>query len=156
MTFRKKAGSLFHYVFDEGVFYKPNWGYANREFYKDETEDAVVLRLDYDVYPQNSFSGMYFKIRGLDLSKVRHLSFNLRGDAEKPSPQQFRIEFKDQLSIVRGFAVKPITHDWRFYSFDFNAQRPTPVSEMVFVFENTRVGPLNTNSTVYLKDLNIE
>ena len=155
LDLRKKAGSLFNYVFDEGVFYKPNWGYANREFYQEETGE-VRLRMDYDVYPQDSYSGMYFKIRDLDLAKIRHLSFSLKADSGKPLPEQFRIEFKDKFSTVRGFAVKPITYDWRFYAFDFNAQRPTPISEMVFVFENSRVGPLSTNGTFFVKDLTIE
>ncbi|MBI1978116.1 MAG: FecR domain-containing protein [Candidatus Omnitrophica bacterium] len=153
---RKKAGTLFKYVFDEGVFFKPNWGFANREFYEEGEPKGVVLRLDYDVYPKDSFSGMYFKVRDLDLSKAKHLTFSLRGSSEKELLQQFRIELKDQFSIVRGFAVKPITRDWRFYGFDFSAPKATPVSELVFVFENSRVGALATNGTVYLKDINIE
>ena len=174
LDLRKKAGSFFNYVFDEGVFYTPNWGYASREFYgaggaakvlRQEGEPPalfngesgpVVLRLDYDVFPQDSFSGMYFKVRDLDLSKVHHLSFNLRGGPQKTPPEQFRIEFKDRLSTVRGFAVKPVTHDWRFYTFEFNAQKPTPVSEMVFVFEHSKVGTSSTSGQVYIKDLNIE
>ncbi len=153
---RKKAGTLFNYVFDEGVFFKPDWGYADREFNEEEKGGPIILRIDYDVFPQGSFSGMYFKTRDLDLSKVHHLSFSLKADPEKPVPDQFRIEFKDQFSIVRGFAVKPITRDWRFYSFDFNTQQATPVSEMVFVFENSKAGPLNLSGTVYIKNLTIE
>ncbi|MBI3999587.1 MAG: FecR domain-containing protein [Candidatus Omnitrophica bacterium] len=153
---RKKAGSFFNYVFDEGVFFKPNWGYAEREFYQDEDTKAVILRLHYDVYPQDSYSGMYFKIRGLDLSQVQRLTFSMKGAAGKPLPNQLRIEFKDKFSIVRGFSIKPVTEDWRFYAFDFNAQKPTFVSEMVFVFENSRIGPLSTKGAVYLKDLQIE
>ena len=153
---RTKAGSLFQYVFDEGVFFKPKWGYADREFYEDEGEEKVVLRISYDVYPEYSYSGMYFKTRNLDLSKVHRITFSLKSDPDKPVPDQFRIEMKDNYSTVRGFAVKPIQPNWRFYSFDFNANTETPVTEITFVFENTKVGPLNTNSTVYLKDLVIE
>lgn len=156
LDLRKKAGTLFKYVFDEGVFFKPNWGFVNREFYEEGEPKGVVLRLDYDVYPKDSFSGMYFKVRDLDLSKVKHLTFSLKVSSEKELLQQFRIELKDRFSIVRGFAVKPVTRDWRFYAFDFNAQKATPVSELVFVFENSRVGALATNGTVYLKDINIE
>ena len=153
---RKKAGTFFNYAFDEGVFFKPNWGYADREFYQEERTSAVLLRLSYDVFPQGSFSGMYFKTRDLDLSKVHRLTFQLKAHPGKPIPDQFRIEFKDQFSIVRGFAVKPITRDWRFYSFEFNARQATPVSEMVFVFENSKAGPLSLSGTVYIKDMNIE
>ena len=153
---RKKAGSFFNYVFDEGVFFKPNWGFADREFYKDEETNTIILRINYDVYPQDSFSGMYFKTRDLDLSKVHHLSFNLKAHPGKPIPDQFRIEFKDRFSTVRGFAVKAVTRDWRRYTFEFNARQPTLVSEVVFVFENSRVGPLNASGTIYIKDLTIE
>ncbi len=153
---RKKAGTLFNYVFDEGVFFKPDWGFADREFYKEEETNTIVLRIDYDVYPQGSFSGMYFKTRDLDLSKVHRFSFYLKAHPGKPIPNQVRIEFKDQFSTLRGFTVKSITRDWQLYSFDFNAQKPTPVSEVVFVFENSRVGPLNASGTVYVKDLTIE
>lgn len=156
LDLRKKAGNFFKYVFDEGVFFKPNWGYAEREFYEDPELKQVIFRLDYDVFPQSSFSGMYFKTRDLDLSKKRHISLNVKADASKPVPDQFRIELKDHMSTVRGFAIKGITTNWNNYSFELTAAKPTPVDEMVFVFENTRVGPLNTNGTVYIKDLIIE
>lgn len=174
LDLRQKAGSFFKYVFDEGIFYTPHWGYANREFYEvsskielappeglpsvfsKEDPGTVILKLDYDVFPQDSFSGIYFKIRDLDLSKVKRLSFRLKGDPEKPLPDQFRIELKDNLSTVRGFAVKPITRDWRLYDFHFNATKPAPISEVVLVFENSKVGPLNTNGIVYIKELTIE
>lgn len=153
---RKKAGTLFSYVFDEGVFFKPNWGYTEREFYEDPESKQVILRIDYDVFPQNSFSGMYFKVRNLDLSKVNRISLNVKSDPGKPVPDQFRIEFKDQLATVRGFAVKPISKDWTNYTFEFKAPKPVSVGEMVFVFENSRIGALNTNGTIYVKDLMIE
>lgn len=153
---RKKAGTLFRYVFDEGVFFKPNWGYMEREFYEDPETKQVILRIDYDVFPQNSFAGMYFKTRDLDLSQVHRISMNVKSDSGKPIPDQFRIEFKDQLVTVRGFAVKPISRDWKNYNFELNVVKPTFVGEMVFVFENARVGPLNTSGTVYVKDLMIE
>ncbi len=153
---RKKAGTLFNYAFDEGVFFKPDWGFADREFYKEEETGAILLRIDYDVYPQDSFSGMYFKTRDLDLSKVHHISFDLKAHPGKSIPDQFRIELKDEFSTVRGFSVKSISRDWRHYTFEFNAQKPTPISEIVFVFENSRVGPLNASGTVYVKDLTIE
>ncbi len=152
---RSKAGSFFNDVSDEGAFYRPNWGYAERKFIQDE-DDAVMLRLDYDVYPQDSFAGMYFKIKNLDLSKAKRLTLSVKGADEKPLADQFRIELKDRSSVIRGYAVKPIAKDWRFHSFDLNAQRPTPVTELVIVFENSRVGPLSTNSAVYIKDLSVE
>ena len=156
LDIRKETGSLFKYVFDEGVFYRLNWGYANHEFYKEEGTGTVMLRMDYDVYPDGCFSGMYFKTRDLDLSKVKHLSFQAKADPKKPAPEQFRIEFKDKFSILRGYSVKSLTKDWNFYAFDFNTQKPAPVSELVFVFENSRVGPLAADGAVLIKDLNIE
>ncbi|OGW86925.1 MAG: hypothetical protein A3C35_00050 [Omnitrophica bacterium RIFCSPHIGHO2_02_FULL_46_11] len=152
---RKKAGSLFQYVLDEGTFYKPDWGFANREFYE-EADKKVILRADFDVYPQYSYAGLYFKTRNFDLSKVKHLSFYLKAASEKKILERFRIEMKDRYATVRGYAVAPITEDWRLYSFDFNAQKATPVTEVVFIFENAKVGPLGTNGTVYIKDINIE
>ncbi len=153
---RKKAGSMFKFVFDEGVFFKPNWGFADREFYESPDSKEVILRLDYDVFPQNSFSGMYFKTRDLDLSRVKRISLNVKSDPNKSAPDQFRIELKDELSTVRGYAVKPISKDWTNYNFEIHVVKPTPIGEVVFVFENTRVGALNTSGRVYIKDLIIE
>jgi len=150
----KEAGSLFKYVFDEGTFFTPNLGYAERTFYKDD-DGVVVLRVHYDVYPQDSYSGIYLKTRDLDISKFKGLSFELRSASDQPIPNLIRIEMKDRLSTVRGFAVKPITRDWRLYAFNFNAQKQTPVTEIVFVFENTRVGPLSLIGTVYIKNISI-
>ncbi|OGX06179.1 MAG: hypothetical protein A3G87_02250 [Omnitrophica bacterium RIFCSPLOWO2_12_FULL_50_11] len=152
---RKQAGNLFQYVFDEGVFYTPNRGYAHREYFDGE-DGKVVLRADYDVYPQGSFSGLYFKTRDLDLSKARRMNFELRAQLGKPVPDMVRLELKDGMSIVRGFSAKLVSDEWRLYSFDFNAKKASPISEVVFVFENSRIGPLNTKGTVDIKNLTIE
>jgi len=142
---RKKAGTMFRYVFDEGAFYTPNLGYTKREFREDLDEETVVLQVGYDVYPQNSMAGVYMKTRDLDLSKVKQLTFEAKAvsetsDAElklKRLPQMFRVELKKQRETVLGFAVKPVETDWRIYAFDFNAQKETLIDEVVLVFENT-------------------
>jgi len=160
---RQKAGSLFKYVFDEGTFFTPNLGFAKREFFEDEHGD-VLLKIDYDVYPQNALVGTYMKTRELDLSKVDHMSFEMKAAIKgekrelKPEniPKMIRIELKKRSEIIRGFAVKPITTDWRLYSFDLPAQKEELVNEVVFVFENTRIGTLSRKGAVLIKNLTIE
>jgi len=155
LELRQEAGNFFQYVFDEGTFFTPNRGYARREFYKDKTGE-VLLKVDYDVYPQDSFTGLYFKMRNFDVSKFSRMNFELKAESGKPAPKRIRVEAKQGVTTARGFAVKPITDEWRLYSFKFNAQKPTPVSEIVFVFENLKVGAFSTKGTVYIKNLTLE
>ena len=153
---KKQAGNLFNYVFDEGIFSKPLNTLSSREFLKDQESQTVILRLDYDVSEPNSLSGVYFKTQGLDLSRVKHISFSAKSGEGKALPDRFRVEFRDQLSTVRRFSVIQMTHDWRLYDFDFNVNKPTNISEMTFLFEHAKVGPLAAAGTIYFKDLKIE
>ena len=153
---RKQAGSFFGYVFDEHVFFRPANAFASHEFSVDRESKTAVLRLDYNVSPENSFSGVSFKTRGLDLSQMKHFSFSAKAGEGKPLPDRFRIEFKDQSSTVRRFSVAPVAYDWRLYDFDFKVSEPVSISEVAFVFEHARVGPLAATGTVYVKDLTIE
>lgn len=153
---RKKAGNFFNYVFDEGAFFQPNWSYAEREFYEDAQSQKIILQVDYDVFPRNSFSGLYFKTRNLDLSKVHRIGMSVKSAAGKPIPDQFRIELKDRFSTARAFTVKSISRDWKNYSFELKMTKPTPAEEIAFVFENSRIGTLSASGTIYIKDLVIE
>ena len=153
---RKQAGNLFGYVFDEGVFSEPSNAHASHDFFMDQESKTILLRLNYDVSLRNSFAGIYFKTHSLDLSKVKRISFLAKSGEEKLFPDRFRIEFKDQSSSVRRFSVTPVAYDWHLYEFDFNVDRPTNISEVAFIFENTKVGTLAAAGTVYLKDLTIQ
>jgi hypothetical protein len=153
---KKQAGNLFNYVFDEGIFSKPSNARAHREFVADQKSGTVILRIDYDVSHEQSVSGLYFKTRNLDLSKMKRLSFSAKADDGKALPDRFRIELKSNASLVRRFSVAPMARDWRFYHFDFDFGEPTEISEMALVFENALVGRGAAVGTVYLKNLTIE
>lgn len=161
---RQGAGTLFRYVLDEGVFFTPKWSFARRKFYRDPQEAGTALRLDYNVYLDGSFSGLYFKTRDLDLAKLKRISLKLKGDPKRPVPAEVRIEIKNRHGTIRGYAVKPISREERLYSFDLSAAKqwsqtatkPAPVAEIVLVVENAKVGALNKASALYLKELNLE
>ncbi len=156
VNLRKAAGGLFRYVFDEGAFYTPNFGFAKRRFYRDKKTNFVALRIDYDVFPQGSYSGMYLKTRDLDLSKFKRFSFRLKGDSRKPVPNEMRIEFKNRRAILFGFAARPKSDGEDLYAFELKAAKPTPISEIAFVFEHQKVGPFRLSGAVLIEDLTLE
>jgi hypothetical protein len=136
----KKAGNFFDRVFDHGTFFTPKIGYAGREFFKDPDSGDVYLETEYDVFPVGSFCGVYIKTRDLDLSKYAGLSFEIRRKADEGAPESFFIELKSKGNVVRRFAPKTFETNWKLVEFDFHAQKPLPVNEVVLVFTNARVG----------------
>lgn len=156
VSLRKAAGGFFRYVSDEGAFYTPNFGFAKRRFYRNEKTNSVALRIDYDVFPQGSYSGIYFKTRGLDLSQFRRFSFRLKGDLKKPVPDEMRIEFKSRRAVFAAFPARPKPEGEGAYAFELEAEKPTPLSEVVFVFEHQKVGPSRLNGAVLIEDLVLE
>ncbi len=136
----KMAGNFFNVVFDHGSFFTPQIGYAGREFFKDADSGQIFLETEYDVFPTGSFSGVYFKTRDFDISKYAGLSFEIRRKADEGAPASFFIELKSKGNVVRRYAPKTFENAWKLVEFDFHAQKPLPVNEMVFVFTNARVG----------------
>ncbi len=136
----KHAGTLFERVFDHGTFFTPKIGYAGREFYKDPNSGEVYLETEYDVFPAGSFVGVYIKTRDLDAMQYEGLSFDVRRIPEEGVPDSFSIELKSKGNVARRFAPRGFVREWTPMKFDFSAQKPTPISEVVFVFLNTRVG----------------
>ena len=136
----KKAGGFFNYVFDHGTFYTPKVGFAGREFFKDPDSGEVLLEAEYDVFPAGSFSGVYIKTRDFDISKYAGLSFEVRRNPEEGTPDSFFIELKSKGNVVRRYAPRTFERTWKRVAFDFRAQKPLLVNEVVFVFTNARVG----------------
>ena len=136
----KMAGSFFNVVFDHGTFFTPKIGYANREFFKDSDSGQIFLETEYDVFPVGSFCGVYFKTRDFDLSKYAGFSFEIRRKADEGAPESFYIELKSKGNVVRRFSPRTFENAWKLVEFDFHAQKPLAVNEMVFVFTNARVG----------------
>lgn len=137
----KEAGSFFDdVVFDHGTFFTPKMGYAGREFFKDPDTGEVLLEVEYDVFPIGSFVGVYSKTRNFDASKYEGLSFDVRRRGEEGFPASFLMELKSKGNVVRRFSVHEFHKDWTPMQFDFHASRPTPISELAFVFTNERAG----------------
>lgn len=136
----KNAGSFFTKVFDHGTFYTPKIGYAGREFYKDPDSGEVFLESEYDVFPAGSFSGVYIKTRDFDISQYKGLSLEVRRNPEEAAPEAFFIELKSKGNVVRRFAPRTFEKNWALWEFEFHAQKPLLVNEVVFVFTNSRVG----------------
>lgn len=137
----KKAGNMFYYLFDHGTFFTPKIGYALREFFLDEASGEVFLDLEYDVFPQGSFVGMYLKARDLDLSKFRALQFDVRRKPGENFPDSVRIEVKSGGNVIRGFAAKMFRKEWETKKFPLHFNKETNVDELTFVFANDKVGP---------------
>ncbi len=136
----KNAGTFFSKVFDHGTFFTPKIGYAGREFYKDPDSGEVFLEAEYDVFPAGAFSGVYIKTRDFDISKYGGLSLEVRRNPEEAVPESFYIELKSKGNVVRRYAPRTFEKDWKLWEFDFRAQKPLLVNEVVFVFTNARVG----------------
>lgn len=137
----KEAGSFFQkVVFDHGTFFTPKSGYAGREFFKDPDSGAVLLEMEYDVYPPGSFVGVYTKTRNFDASLYDGLTFDVRRKDEEGFPDSFSIELKSKGNVARRSAARGFKKDWTPVEFKFSASKATPVSEVVFVFTNDRVG----------------
>lgn len=136
----KEAGNLFEFVFDHGTFYTPKFGYAGREFIKDEAAGQVRLEVEYDVFPVGSFVGVYLKTRNLDLSQFKGFEFQTRGDPEEGFPQSLRIELKTSTGILRIFNPKDFKSSWQSFGFPFRFNRETLITEITLVFSNEKAG----------------
>jgi hypothetical protein len=136
----KMAGNFFNTVFDHGSFFTPKIGYAGREFFKDPDSGQIFLETEYDVFPTGSFSGVYFKTRGLDISRYAGLSFEVRRKSAEGAPESFFIELKSKGNVVRRYSPKVFGQAWKPVEFDFHARKSLVVNEVVFVFTNARVG----------------
>ncbi len=136
----KHAGSFFEHVFDHGTFFTPNVGYCGREFFRDSDTGGVYLDVEYDVFPAGSFDGVYIKTRNFDISQYSGFSMEVQRSADEGVPESFFIELKSKGNTVRRFSPRGFERTWKKMEFDFNASRPTPVNEVVFVFTNARVG----------------
>ncbi|OQA56960.1 MAG: FecR protein [Candidatus Omnitrophica bacterium ADurb.Bin277] len=137
----QKAGNFFEKaVFDHGTFFTPKVGYAGREFFKDPDSGEVYLETEYDVFPAGSFVGVYIKTRDFDISKYEGLIFDARRKGDEGFPDSFFIELKSKGSVLRKYSARGFLREWTPVDFKFNAQKPTLINEVVFVFTNERVG----------------
>lgn len=136
----QKAGTFFQYVFDHGAFFSQKFGFADREFIKDESTGEVYLDVDYDVFPKGSFVGVYMKTRGFDLSEYHGLSFDVRRAAEGGVPDAFKMEIKSKGDVARAMKFSNFKKDWRTLEFQFSARQAAPITELTFVFTHDMVG----------------
>ena len=151
----KKSGTFFEYVFDHGTFFTDKFGFANREFAENPKDNEVYCEIEYDVFPVGSVVGVYIKTRGLDLSQFKGLQFEARKNPdEKATPDGFRIELKQKSQTVRATSPKVFKNEWQPYQFIFNARKPTPVNEMVFVFSHEQVGEFK-KGMIQLRNFNM-
>lgn len=151
----KEAGNLFQYVFDHGTFFTPKFGFADREFIKDDATGKVHLEVSYDVFPTGSFVGTYMKTRNLDLAKFKGLKFQARGDPEEGYPESIRIELKSGTSVVRAFAPRDFKESWQSFVFPFRVNKPTPVSEVALVFSNEKAKE-HPKGKLHLREIDFE
>lgn len=155
MDLSKQAGNLFEYVFDHGTFYTPKFGFAEREFIRDEATGKVYLKIDYDVFPTGSFVGVYMKIRGLNVQKYKGLGFQARVKPEEGYPNAFRIELKSGTGVVRAFAPREFKETWTPFKFPAIFRKPVEITEVTLVFSNEKVGN-HKKGTIYLEDISLE
>lgn len=150
----KLGGGVFEYVFDHGTFYTPEFGHAEREFIKDPSTDKVSLKIDYDVFPIGSFSGVYMKTRDLDFAKFGSLEFQARINPDEGFPESMRIEIKTATGMARVFVPRDFKQTWQEFKYPLIFRKSTPVAEITFVFSNEKAGA-SKKGTVYIKDFNL-
>jgi hypothetical protein len=149
----KKAGNLFEKVFDHGTFYTPKVGYADRNFALNDNGE-VTLTIEYDVFPRDSYVGMYMKLRDLDLINYNGLEFEARLAPDTDTLKEMQIEMKSAGSVVRRLAAKTFGKDWKRLSFPLNTGKSTPLSEITFLFSHGKVGEVN-KGTVEFRNITI-
>ena len=150
----KEAGSLFEYVFDHGTFYTPKFGYAGRDFFKEESSGETLLEVEYDVFPRGSFVGVYIKTRELDLMDYDFLELETRRVEEEGSPLNVKIELKSKSNVVRSYAIKQPQVKWEKQVFPLRIKKETPTNEMTLVFIHDRVGE-DKKGAIQLRNINL-
>lgn len=136
----KRAGDFFQYVFDHGNFYTENVGYTVRDFYEDEDSGEVYLEAEYDVFPANSFVGLYVLTRDLNARDYAGLRFEVRSKPGEGYPDRFFIELKSKGQIVHRFEITGIKPEWQARQIDFFTPASLPITEVTIVFLNENIG----------------
>jgi hypothetical protein len=123
------------------------------------------LRLDYNVYGNNTFSGYYTDLAGADLSDFTHLTFWVRGAS---GGEYFKIELKNNASdanrkiarvYVSDFLDGGVTTAWQQVAIPFhnfaNIDDWTSMSELTIVLENgqSAINGSPRSGTIYIDDI---
>lgn len=136
----KRAGDFFERVFDHGTFYTENVGYTVRDFYVDKASGDVFLEAEYDVFPSNSFVGLYVLTRDLDANSYGGIRFDVRRKPGEGYPDRFYVEIKSKGQIIHRFEITDIKPDWQGRQIDFFSSVSTPITEVTLVFLNENIG----------------
>ena len=71
------------------------------------------LRLDYDVdSPNPAYNGFWMKLKGIDVSKYKKLSFYVRGDKGRGFTSTIKVELKNGTNVGKHL-VTGITDQWQ-------------------------------------------
>jgi hypothetical protein len=136
----KRAGDFFQYVFDHGTFYTEDVGYTVRDFYEDKDSGEVYLEAEYDVFPANSFVGLYVLTRDLDARDYGGIRFEVRRKPEEGYPDRFYIELKSKGQIIHRFEITDLKPGWESRQVDFFTPVSLPITEVTLVFLNETIG----------------
>ncbi len=151
----KQAGTLYqNVVFDHGTFYTDKFGFAGREFFKDEETGEVYLEIDYDVFPRGAVVGMYIKTRDFDLHKYDRLEFEVRSAPDEGTPEVFRMEFKTRGQIQRVASPRTFKREWQPYQVIFSASKTVNVDEITIAFSHEHVGE-HKKGTLQFRNFNL-
>ncbi len=140
MDLRMRAGNFIEYVFDHGTFYTEDAGYTVRDFYEDKESGEVYAEAEYDVFPPNSFVGIYVLTRDLDARNFSGIRFDVRRKPEEGYPDRFFVELKSKGQIIHRFEITDIKPNWETRQVDFFTPASTPITEFTIVFLNESIG----------------
>ena len=71
-----------------------------------------ILQLDYDVdSPQPAYNGFWMKLKGIDLTNYKYLSFLVKGKENFTS--QFKIELKNKKGEKVTYFISGVTERWK-------------------------------------------
>ncbi len=136
----KRTGDFFGYAFDHGSFYTENVGYAVRDFYEDKLAGYVYLETEYDVFPSNSYSGIYVFTRNLDVQNYGGIRFDIRRKPDEGYPDRFYLEIKSKGQIIHRFEIIDIKPEWKTRQINFFSPISTPITEVTLLFQNQTIG----------------
>lgn len=114
-------------------------------------------KVEYDVdSPNPAFNGIYLKFKGIDLSKYKYLTFQLKGDKAKGYPKRVKVELKTNAESG-SYYISNIKGDWKKFSIPFKffkIKNLKDVKELTFVFED-KTSEQKTG-IIYLDEIAVE
>ena len=159
------GGKLNNWGYDTGAFNSAGASCIDSRDVTSPQEGLFCLKLDYDVYLQESYAGYWSLLEGEDLSGYTSISFWVKGMA---GGEYFKVELKNNSTdtdrnraavYVTDYLDGGVTTGWQEVTIPFhnfvNLDGWNNMKELVFVFENSQsvTNESSTQGTIYIDSI---